>query len=359
MHERIRIPHTRVGERARGSALSRAPTDAVLSLQRTVGNRAVTAILARDPKEKAPPKPPADQFRDAVKSKSWPAAAKALNEVPDGDVQALLKPLGAKELDRLDAASAKLKDLPLALQIRTHRHIVFLRRPAAAASAHDDDFKVTAGGKAEAKQKAGGGEVTVRTGVSGKVEPEDADDSGERTDAVSMSYSGAEAGKTRWLQFISREVVIPASDKAKEKWVAGTTGADTGNKYALTTDPDKRVWNTDVASDAATPFYEESGINNRTADATTIFDTPTPVADVVRKQLEGGAKRVISRAHLVTYLVRDMQVLHRVAIDLEWSFTAPRGVSPTPTVTQGPASELDTVHRKTLEKQFPKFGYLP
>ena len=90
-----------------------------------------------------------------------------------------------------------------------------------------------------------------------------------------------------------------------------------------------------------------------------IFDTPTPVADVVRKQLEGGAKRVLSRAHLVTYLVRDMQVLQRVAIDLQWVFTAPRGVSPTPTVTQGPASELDTAHRVTLEKQFPKFAYLP
>jgi len=67
---------------------------------------------------------PADKFRDAVKGKSWPAAAKALNEVPEGDVQALLKPLAAKELDLLDAASDKLKDLPLALRIRTHRHIV-------------------------------------------------------------------------------------------------------------------------------------------------------------------------------------------------------------------------------------------
>jgi hypothetical protein len=352
MHERIRIPRTRVGERARGSALSRAPTDAVLSLQRTAGNRAVTEILARDPKDKAAPKPPADRFRDAVASKSWPAAAKSLNEVPDGDVQALLKPLKAKELDLLDVASRKFKDLPLAQQRRTHRHIVFLRRPATLPTDASDDFKVTGAGKAESA-KAGGGDVTVSTGVSGKAGSDDVDD------AVSMGYSGKDAGKTLWLQFISREVVIPASDKAKEKWVAGTTGADTGNKYALTTDPDKRVWNTDVASDAATPFYEESGINNRTADATTIFDTPTPVADVVRKQLEGGAKRVISRAHLVTYLVRDMQVLHRVAIDLEWSFTAPRAVSPTPTVTQGPASELDTVHRKTLEKQFPKFGYLP
>jgi hypothetical protein len=351
MHERIRIPHTRVGERARGSALSRAPTDAVLSLQRTVGNRAVTGILARDP-EKAAPKPPADQFRDAVTSKSWPAAAKALNEVPDGDVQALLKPLKAKELDLLDAASRKLKDLPLAQQRRTHRHIVFLRRPATLPTDVSDDFKVTGAGKAESA-KAGGGDVTVSTGVSGKAGSDDVDD------AVSMGYSGKDAGKTFWLQFISREVVIPATDKTKEKWVSGTTGADAGRKYALTTDPDKRVWNTDTHADAVTPFYEEWGTSNRTADATTIFDMPSPVADIVRKQLEGGAKRVISRAHLVTYLVRDMEVLHRVAIDLEWSFSTPKGVSPKPTVTQGAASELDTAHRVTLEKQFPKFGYLP
>jgi len=353
MHDRIRIPRTRAGERARGSSVAPVPTDAVLSLQRTVGNRAVTDILARDPKEKAAPKPPADQFRDAVKSKSWAAAAKALNDVPDGDVQGLLKPLEAKDLDRLDAASRKLTDLPLSLQIRTHRHIVFLRRPAGLPTDLSEDVKVTGAGKAEATQKAGGGDVNVRTGVSGKSGSEDVDD------AVSMSYSGKDAGKTLWLQFISREVVIPATDKAKEKWIPGTTGADEGRKYALTTDPDKRVWNTDTHADAATPFYEEYGTSNRTAEATTIFDPPTPVADVVRKQLEGGAKRVISRAHLVTYLVRDMQVLHRVAIDLEWSFSSTRGASPTATVKQGAASELDTIHRITLEKQFPKFAYLP
>ena len=265
MHDRIRIPRTRMGERPRGGSVPRTAGDVLLNLQQSVGNRAVTDILARDDVKKAP----ADTFRDAVKGKSWPAAAKALNEVPDGDVQALLKPLAAKELDLLDAASGKLKDLPLALRIRTHRHIVFLRRPAAAVAPHDDDFKVTGAGKLEGKQKAGGGEVTVRTGVEGKVEPEDADDSGDRTDAVSMSYSGPDAGKTRWLQFISREVVIPATDKAKERWVPGTTGADSGRQYALTTDPDKRVWNTDTAADSGTPFYEESGINNRTADATT------------------------------------------------------------------------------------------
>lgn len=353
MSERIRIPRTRVGERPGGRSISRAPTDAVLSLQRTVGNRAVTEILARDPKEKTAAKPAADQFRDAVKSKSWPAAAKALNEVADGDVQALLKALSAKELDQLDAASGKLKELPLAQRRRTHRHITFLRRPAGLPTDLSDDFKVTGAGKAEATQKAGGGDVTVRTGVSGKSGEEEVDD------AVSMSYTGKDAGKTLWLQFISREVVIPATDKAKEKWVPGTTGADAGRKYALTTDPDKRVWNTDTHADANTPFYEEWGTSNRTADATTIFDMPTPVADIVRTQLEKGAKRVISRAHLVTYLVRDMQVLHRVAIDLEWSFSSPKGVSPTPTVKQGAASELDTAHQQVLQKQYPNFAYLP
>jgi hypothetical protein len=83
MHERIRLPRTRVGERPRREPMARTPADAMLSLQRSVVNRAATDILARDPKENTAPKPPADQFRDAIKSKSWPAAAKALNEVPD------------------------------------------------------------------------------------------------------------------------------------------------------------------------------------------------------------------------------------------------------------------------------------
>ncbi|HEX5618944.1 MAG TPA: hypothetical protein VFX51_11010 [Solirubrobacteraceae bacterium] len=332
-----------------------------MSLQQTVGNRAVTDILARDPKEKAPPKPPADQFKEAVKSKSWAAAAKALNDVPDADVQGLLKPLKEDQLKSLDAASGKLPDLTYTKRMRTHRHIVFLHRPAVTIGSHADDFTVKGGGKAEPGVKAGGGDVTVRTGLTGKAKTDEAGDDGERVDAVSMGYSGKDADKTRWIQFIAREILVPATDKdkGKDRYIPGSVKADAGRKYALTTDPYAKVWNTDVAEGAATPFYEETGYNNRTADGTTIFDTPTAVGDVVGKQLKAGAKRVISRAYLVGYLVRDMDVLHRVMITLEWSFSAPKAQSPTTSVTQGAASELDAVHQQVLQKQYPKFAYLP
>ena len=340
-----------------------APADAVLRLQRTAGNRAVAGLLAREDKQqKDKPKAPADDFRAAVKGKSWHAAAAALDAVPDGEMQGLLKPLAAAELKRLDGAAAKLKDLTWARRSRIQRHIVFIQRPGpAVAAAHQDDVKVTKPGKAEGPDKVGGGEVTVRTGMSIEVEPEGDDDTGAREEAVSMSYTGPHAGRTRWLQFISREVVVRSAD-GKDKWVGARVESDGGaTPYALTTDPDKRVWNTDAAKDAPSPFYEDSGVNNRTADATTIFDTPGPVADIVRKQFEAPAKpkKVISRAHLVTYLVRDMDVLEKVTIDLEWVFIAPKNIPPTPTVTRAKATELDGAHRERLQKQFPKFAYLP
>ena len=352
MHDRLRVPHTRVGERPRGRSVARDPSHALLSLQQTVGNRAVTDILARDDKEQAKPKAPADAFREAVKGKAWPAAAKALNNIPGADVQGLLKPLAAGELDKLDAAAGKLKDLPLALRIRTHRHIVFLRRPMGLPTDLSEDFKVTGAGKAEPTHKAGGGDVTVSTGVSGKAGSEDAND------AVSMSYSGKDAGKTLWLQFISREVVIPATDRPRRSG----RGYD-GRRCRAEVRPHHGSGQAGLEHRHPRrrrhAVLRGVGTSNRTAEATTIFDTPTPVADVVRKQLEGGAS---TWSHARTSSPTSCATCR---CSTGWRSISSgrsrrRGASRRkPTVTQGAASELDTAHRVVLEKQFPKFAYLP
>ena len=176
-----------------------------------------------------------------------------------------------------------------------------------------------------------------------------------------LGYKGKDAGKTRWLQFISREIEVHPKT-GKPTFIDATVGPPTGNQYKLTTDATKRVWNTDAAKTAASPFYEDSGVNNRTQDATTMFDAPGSYSQLVNPQFAAPveAKKVISRAIFVTYLVRDMSILEKVEISVTWEFVKAEEPPRTFNVAvRGPVAALDAAHRERLAAQFPAFNYLP
>jgi hypothetical protein len=80
----------------------------------------------------------------------------------------------------------------------------------------------------------------------------------------------------------------------------------------------------------------------------------------VDAQLDDGATTVTSRAHFTTYLVRDVDVLYKVEIDVEWVFTT-KTTPPRKNTVQsaGSATSLDPEQRKRLISQFPKVTYLP
>jgi hypothetical protein len=82
--------------------------------------------------------------------------------------------------------------------------------------------------------------------------------------------------------------------------------------------------------------------------------------DLVQAEWGRGATRVVSRAHFNTYLVRDMDVLHRIGVDVEWDY-ANRSVPPRTqhTSNAGAASALDPRMRQRLIEQFPNFDYIP
>ena len=178
----------------------------------------------------------------------------------------------------------------------------------------------------------------------------------------SIGYKGADAGKTRWLQFVWREIEVHPA-RGDPFWLPGTLQTAGGNEYDLTQDPRRPLWNTDALKGAPTPFYEDSGGDNRTADSTTIFDRPDPGVEFARKQFDPpvSAKRVFSRAHFHTYLVRGMELVERVEIDVVWTFTS-KSVPPRkfPRVTaQARANALEAGQKVRLETQFPTFAYLP
>lgn len=289
---------------------------------------------------------------DTAIGTNWGRAAQLLSAMPLHDAYQRLASLTGPQLIQLgQGAVGALAGAPA--QEMARRISVVQGRPGNAAP-HADYVRVDTPGKEEHKAKVGGGEVDVRTGGvttslgSGK----------QSNERFSLGYQGAESEKTRWLQFIWREVEV--DDPVKGRFRVNQPVTTTGGTYNLTTDPSKPSYNTDTASPAS-PFYESTGINNRTADATTIFDLPAPMQAVVDTQFDGGATKVVSRAHFISYLVRDMEVLYKVELDVEWEFTAKGAAPPRKqgVKSAGAAKELDPEQRKRLIVQFPKFDYLP
>jgi hypothetical protein len=334
------------------AAASPAPAlaEAVLALQRTHGNHAVGQMLARDGPT-APAKAPKDAFQDAVKADHWTEAAAAIEDLPDKDINDLIKGLTDDQLAKLGLAAFGLALMPLNAGARRLGRLVAFRRNPPPATTVGDFADVTKEGDLKHTGKVAGGDVSVRTGAEYS--------GGARTEGFSLGYKGKEAARTRWLQFIWREIVVDHPTK-KTFRLSDEIGNPGGGRYKLTTDPKKPNYNTDTDPSTGSAFYEAGATNVRTADATTIYDAPGSVQPLVNAQIDDGATTVTSRAHFTTYLVRDIDVLYKVEIDVEWVFTS-KTVPPRKNTVQsaGPASALDPEQRKQLVSQFPKVAYLP
>jgi hypothetical protein len=346
---RVRVTPVVAEERAEPGPAPPAPADAVLALQRTLGNRAVGQMLARNGPT-ATAKSPKDAFQDAVKADDWTGAATAIKDLPDKEINDLIKGLTDAQLGKLGMAAWGLSLVPFMTGAYRLNRLVALKRNPPPATVEGDEANVTKEGALKHSGKAGGGDVSVRTGAEYS--------GGTYKEGFSVGYKGAEAAKTRWLQFIWREIIVDHPTK-KTFRLADEIGT-TGGRYKLTTDPKKPSYNTDTDPATGSPFYEAGGTNVRTADATTIYDAPGAANAFVDAQLDDGATKVTSRAHFTTYLVRDVDVLYKVEIDVEWVFTS-KTTPPRKNTVQsaGSATALDPEQRKRLISQFPKVTYLP
>lgn len=278
----------------------------------------------------------------------WPAAAAALRKLARPDILAAIAGFPAPDLVSLDAV---VRPLTTAKDKLIHRCISFIQHgPADAVPA--SVVTVVAQGTGTDNSKVPGGRVDIRVNNDFQV--------GTSTyHGFSMGYTGSDSAKTRWLQFIWREIVIerPGQDPTRLDEAITTSGGT----YRLTIDPDAPSYNTD-SNQPTSPFYEAGFVANRTADSTTMFDLPTPAASKITPLFSAGTPptRVISRSHFVTYLVRGMDVLYRVNTDVEWVFV--NATVPTPTITSSgakQASAIETGQRERLIVQYPDFDYLP
>lgn len=336
----------------------RAPLDVAtaLRLQASAGNRAV-ARLARQPTRTLARKKPtkaekaAADFQAAVTAPDWPKAVAALSRIDQGAAVVLLRARTTAEVTSIAAAAKPLADRRSKVVYRLARFV--LNDPGAAA-VHAAQVSVATKGRLRASAKVRGGKIKVRTGGKTK----NLGSGLESAERFWLAYEGTDAPRTRWLQFIWREVV--ATDPVKGRYRVSGTMNTSGGSYALTTDPKLPSYNTDVVPGAANPFYETTGINNRTADSTTMFDLPYNASDKVDGAFDAGATKVVSRAHFITYLVRDWQVLHKANIDIEWRFGA-KGDTPVrrQSACVSPARKVESRQHDRLVAQHPKFDYIP
>jgi hypothetical protein len=300
-----------------GTGLVKPPERAALWLQRTAGNQAAAGLLARDadtgPKDAPMP---------------GEARAKKLAALLPGkraDVLGELEKATEAERQSVDEAAAKLGTTKNAkarvAMLLLRRCIAFVRhRPGAPSKKPGPGVKKGKEGEVKLDAKVDGGEITLRTGV----------DAGLGRPAFSLTYHGANADDCHWLQFIRREIVPwheggSAGEKVEEPSVAGRVERSAGFSYNLTTKQDAPEWNTDSA-DKQSAFYEEgTGAVKRSADELAMFDDPDPrdnlLIDAFKAKGTALPAHAVSRAHFETYLVRGMDILYRVKLDLSWQIT--------------------------------------
>jgi hypothetical protein len=135
-----------------------------------------------------------------------------------------------------------------------------------------------------------------------------------------------------------------------------------GITYALTPKGSKPI----IAVDRATksePWYEHESPSHRDSRSIKVADPPAADEDLFKVEFARSDRpsSVTSRAHLVTYLVRDDKVLFRAATDVEWLYTKDnqREKGPTYKLSGKTANKLDSEHRAALVRDFPEMDYLP
>ncbi|HSK00205.1 MAG TPA: hypothetical protein VK932_03150 [Kofleriaceae bacterium] len=160
--------------------------------------------------------------------------------------------------------------------------------------------------------------------------------------------------------------MVGIDDKGTSTPVKGSI-TTTGGTYDLTDNgtydkfgkPAKNNYNTDCP-DRSNPFYETVGEADRTADSTKMIDLPGPAVSQVKGAFRNGAKKVASRAHFSTFLIKGRKVTFQTAIDIAWSFqkkedadAPPKGVH---TVSgSSEAASLPATIAERFHDQYPTF----
>ena len=126
----------------------------------------------------------------------------------------------------------------------------------------------------------------------------------------------------------------------------------------LTTNPTAPKYEVDSAR-KDTPFYETGGINIRTTTGTTIYDRPAEFSDIIAKQFDAGATKVIEKDHFDDFLIREYKTIYRVCLVVTWEYTSKTSVTRSTAFQSGSAvTGMPSDYKNELIKEYPKFDYI-
>jgi hypothetical protein len=190
-----------------------------------------------------------------------------------------------------------------------------------------------------------------------------------------FEYTGADALKTGWLQFISMEAETFDKDGNHLDWVTSVKTQFQGKPETFSWGTDKApVWYLDSATGNA-PFYGaestqdvagrsagDSGTHISTTKQESIFDRPTVDPRVVAKAFDDDdVAKLVVRLKFHDYLVRGMDVLYENTMTVEFPITGARGDPNAGRTnkpgTGRPASALAAEHYKALVAKYPNWGF--
>jgi hypothetical protein len=193
------------------------------------------------------------------------------------------------------------------------------------------------------------GAITVRQG----------DTEGAAANAISLEYTGENAGQVHWLQFINMQMFAtpPAGARVFNTGNVGTTGGNVVWSNATTT-----RWFVDAVP-GGSPLYDVSGgLNTRRLHRRiAMFDQPggpsgLPVAQAFAAAgPAAGATTVTMRMRFDSYVVRNNHAIYHVAWTATTTYNITTGTSSAIAYSQGaagPVAALRRVHRTALLAEY-------
>lgn len=235
--------------------------------------------------------------------------------------------------------------------VNLSRALFLLNAPPANTSIVSSTTVDKAGTEDHKAANIGGGTVSVRTGV-------DYTSGTSYKGGFSVGYSGSKAAESRYFQTLWSEIISTQPDKTETR--VNKTGLPLGNSMTmdLTTNINKPNYKIDSGS-ASSPFYEANGTNIRTAAGVTDYDRPSEFSDIILKQFDAGATKVVEIDHFDDFLVQEEKAIYQVSLYVQWVYTSKTAISRSTKFVAGVAiTALPPDIKKQLVKEYPKFEYI-
>jgi hypothetical protein len=308
-----------------------------------------SAVIRRTPEDDA--KALAKKIHDAI------SAVKA-------DEGAVLTALGTLGRDATKAALLKTiyktehtteleADIKLKLSAANSSRALFLLNAPPAETTLVTEATVEKAGTEAHTAKAGGGDISIHTDVDYKP----TEGGPTRTGGFSVGFSGAKSSETRFIQTIWSEIIVTNADKTETR-VNKSGLPESNGTMDLTTDITKPKYKIDSGS-TTSPFYEPGGRNVRTAGGNVNYDRPGEFADIILKQFDAGATKVVEKDHFDNFLIQEEKVLYQASLYVEWIYTSKTAIARSTKFGSGAAiTALPAEVRKQLIKEYPKFEYI-